>query len=78
MADPKFPWALAANIAIGRKNERRLTGRALLYWWALKGDLPFPRHSALPLDSEEVRKGEGLWPNIFTVTAGPSSIAVPR
>ena len=48
MADPKFPWALAANIAIGRKNERRLTGRALLYWWALKGDLPFPRHSSLP------------------------------
>jgi hypothetical protein len=72
MTDPKFPWALAANIGIGRANERRLTGRALLYWWALKGDLPFPRHSALPLDSEEVRKGEGLWPNIFTVALRPS------
>jgi PAS domain len=68
MTDPKFPWALAANIGIGRKNERRLTGRALLYWWTLKGDAAFPRHSALPLDSQEVKKGEGLWPNIFTVS----------
>jgi hypothetical protein len=67
MTDSKFPWALAANIGIGRKNERRLTGRALLYWWTLKGDGAFPRHSALPLDSEEVKRGEGLWPNIFTV-----------
>lgn len=72
MADPKFPWALAANIGIGRKNERRLTGRTLLYWWALKGDFPFPKHSSLPLDTEEVRKGEGLWPNIFTVALGSS------
>ena len=72
MTDPKFPWALAANIGIGRKNERRLTGRALLYWWALKDDLPFPRHSALPLDSAEVKNGDGLWPNIFTATLRPS------
>ena len=70
MTDPKFPWAIAANIGIGRKNERRLTGRALLYWWALKGDHPFPRHSDLPLDSDEARKGEGLWPNFFTVAIG--------
>jgi hypothetical protein len=72
MTDQKFPWAHAANIGIGRKNERRLTGRALLYWWALKGDLPFPRHSGLPLESPEVKNGEGLWPNIFTATLEPS------
>lgn len=72
MTDPKFPWAMAANIGIGRKNERRLTGRALLYWWALKGDRPFPRHSDLPLDSPEVKNGEGLWPNFFTVAVGTS------
>lgn len=73
MTDPKFPWALAANIGIGRKNERRLTGRALLYWWTLKDDLPFPRHSSLPLGSADVASGSGLWPNIFTV-AVPDSI----
>jgi len=67
MAESKSPWALAANIGIGRKNERRLTGRALLYWWTLKGDSAYPRHSALPLGSPEVKGGEGLWPNIFTV-----------
>jgi len=73
MSDPKSPRGLlAANIGIGRKNERRLTGRALLYWWTLKGDLPFPRHSALPLDSGEANKGEGLWPNIFTASIRPS------
>ncbi|HLF58930.1 MAG TPA: hypothetical protein VI732_04805 [Alphaproteobacteria bacterium] len=75
MTDPKFPWALAANIGIGRKNERRLTGRALLYWWTLKGDLHFPRHSTLPLDSAEVKNGEGLWPNFFTVALDPSAEA---
>lgn len=67
MTDPKFPWALAANIGIGRKNERRLTGRALLYWWSLKGDRAFPQHSALALDFAEVKRGEGLWPSFFTV-----------
>lgn len=72
MTDPKFPWAIAANIGIGRKNERRLTGRALLYWWTLKGDRPFPRHSGLPLDSDEVRNGDGLWPNFFTIAIASS------
>lgn len=67
MTDPKVPWALAANVGIGRKNERRLTGRALLYWWTLKDENPVPKHSSLPLDSDEVKTGEGLWPNFFTV-----------
>ena len=67
MTDQKFPWALSANIGVGRKNERRLTGRALLYWWTLKGDGPLPRHSALPLDGADALGGEGLWPNFFTV-----------
>jgi hypothetical protein len=67
MTDPKYPLALSANIGIGRKNERRLTGRALLYWWTLKAGDPLPRHSSLPLDSSEAVAGEGLWPNFFTV-----------
>lgn len=72
MTDPKRPRAFAANIGIGRRDERRLTGRALLYWWTLKGDLRFPRHSDLPLDSTEVKNGEGLWPNFFTVAVASS------
>lgn len=67
MTDPKFSWALAANVGIGRKNERRLTGRALLYWWTLKGEESLPKHSSLPLDGAEAKSGEGLWPNFFTV-----------
>lgn len=67
MTDSKSPLGLSANISIGRKNERRLTGRALLYWWTLKGKDPLPRHSILPLDSSEAVAGEGLWPNFFTI-----------
>lgn len=68
MTDQKVPGALSANIGVGRKNERRLTGRALLYWWTLKGEKPLPRHSSLPLDSADARAGEGLWPNFFTIS----------
>ncbi len=67
MTDSKVPWALSANIGVGRKNERRLTGRALLYWWTLKGENPLPRHSSLPLESPTATAGEGLWANFFTV-----------
>ena len=67
MTEQKVPWALSANIGVGRKNERRLTGRALLYWWTLKGEGSLPRHSSLPLDSPDATAGEGLWPNFFTI-----------